>query len=652
MLCRRFEGKTAIPGAALLGAAFLLLSGNPLVAQELPGGIVRMIETQCEDGGGDPEALAEYFQYLIRHPLDINAAGREDLESFPLLTPFMVSSLLEYRSEFGTVASAGELAMVDGFDAASVEEILPFVTFGPATERNGGSMAKDAGRLDLSGKLTLRTKLDIEREGEEPGGLPVPIYVKCRAVLGDRWSAGFTLESDRGERGFPDFYSFHVGAEDIPLSRDGRYRLESAVLGDFSLRFGQGLVLWNSFSLSGLSSPASSMRREGGVTPYTSSDENRYFHGVGITMGFPAGIRASVFYSDNGQDARIEGEYFVTKPEDGIHDTDALREARDALREKVLGMNFSWRGTWIKAGVTAAAYRYSHLDGRRKSYYNEHLRYDGWWGNASMDWLLSYKGLLVFGEAALDRKGAFAGLAGAVHSFPSQLEVSLLYRYYSPRYIATHAGAYCRSNVNNEHGVSTALRWSPLMNITFSTSLEYTYFPAARFGVREPSSSLKGAVDCEWTVSVLHSLYVKVSGTYDNGRDTRLLRLRLGYGYGRETGFGAAARLEGCFAGGSAGGLLYQEGRYSTHSGKLRVALRLTLFCIEDWDARIYCYESDMPGTFSVPAYYGKGAGLYAVLAYKPVRWLNINFKCSLTRYFSDPGKDNLGLRLQVSLPF
>lgn len=611
-----------------------------------------MIETQCEDGGGDPEALAEYFQYLIRHPLDINAAGREDLESFPLLTPFMVSSLLEYRSEFGTVASAGELAMVDGFDAASVEEILPFVTFGPATERNGGSMAKDAGRLDLSGKLTLRTKLDIEREGEEPGGLPVPIYVKCRAVLGDRWSAGFTLESDRGERGFPDFYSFHVGAEDIPLSRDGRYRLESAVLGDFSLRFGQGLVLWNSFSLSGLSSPASSMRREGGVTPYTSSDENRYFHGVGITMGFPAGIRASVFYSDNGQDARIEGEYFVTKPEDGIHDTDALREARDALREKVLGMNFSWRGTWIKAGVTAAAYRYSHLDGRRKSYYNEHLRYDGWWGNASMDWLLSYKGLLVFGEAALDRKGAFAGLAGAVHSFPSQLEVSLLYRYYSPRYIATHAGAYCRSNVNNEHGVSTALRWSPLMNITFSTSLEYTYFPAARFGVREPSSSLKGAVDCEWTVSVLHSLYVKVSGTYDNGRDTRLLRLRLGYGYGRETGFGAAARLEGCFAGGSAGGLLYQEGRYSTHSGKLRVALRLTLFCIEDWDARIYCYESDMPGTFSVPAYYGKGAGLYAVLAYKPVRWLNINFKCSLTRYFSDPGKDNLGLRLQVSLPF
>ena len=67
MLCRRNEGKTVIKsGAALLGAAFLLLSGSPLEAQKLPGGIVRLIETQCEDGGGDPEALAEYFMELTR----------------------------------------------------------------------------------------------------------------------------------------------------------------------------------------------------------------------------------------------------------------------------------------------------------------------------------------------------------------------------------------------------------------------------------------------------------------------------------------------------------------------------------------------------------------------------------------------------------
>lgn len=653
MLCRRNEGKTVIKsGAALLGAAFLLLSGSPLEAQELPGGIIRLIEMQCEDGGGDPEALAEYFMNLMERPLNLNSADREVLESFPLLTPFMVASLLEYRREYGAVASAGELALVDGFDAAAVQEILPFVTFGSEKGKGEESPAGSRRRIRLSGRLTMRSKYDIEREGEVADGLPVPLYARFGIELNRRWSAGFTLESDRGERGFPDFYSFHIGARGISLSDDGRYTLESAVIGDYSLRFGQGLVLWNSFSLSGLSSPSAAIRREGGVGPYTSSDENRYFHGAGVTFGLPAGIRASFFYSNNGQDARVEGDYFVTKPEDGIHDSDALREARDALREELAGANFSWRCDWLKAGLTAAAYRYDRLDGRRTSYYNEHLRYDGWWGNASLDWLISVKGLRIFGEAALDRHLAFAGIAGAVCPLSSSMEVSLLYRYYSPRYIATHAGAYCRSNVNNEHGASAAVRWSPRRDIAVSSSLEYTYFPGARFGVREPSSSIKGYVDCEWAVSESHTLYAKVSGTYDSGRGTRLLRLRLGYSCGREAGFTAAARLEGSCAGEALGGLLYQEGGYRSPSGKWRLSVRATLFWAEDWDARIYCYESDMPGTFSVPAYYGKGTGLYAVLTYRPAVWLNVNFKCSVTKYFGNPGKDELGLRLQVSLPF
>lgn len=151
---------------------------------------------------------------------------------------------------------------------------------------------------------------------------------------------------------------------------------------------------------------------------------------------------------------------------------------------------------------------------------------------------------------------------------------------------------------------------------------------------------MKGALECSWAVADLHTLYARVSGTFDNGRDTRLLRLRLGYEYGGEAGFGAVSRIEGSCAGGSAGILLYQEGRYNTFSGKFRMGLRLTFFCTDDWDSRIYCYEGGIPGTFSVPAYYGKGTGLHAVATYKPVRWLNVHFRCSLIRYFSNPDKD------------
>lgn len=38
--------------------------------------------------------------------------------------------------------------------------------------------------------------------------------------------------------------------------------------------------------------------------------------------------------------------------------------------------------------------------------------------------------------------------------------------------------------------------------------------------------------------------------------------------------------------------------------------LRFTLFRIDDWDDRIYVYERDAPGSFNVPAYYGRGLSI------------------------------------------
>ena len=493
-------GKTTGYRAALLGAAFLLSTagGEGLGAQELPQEIVRLIETQAENGGGDPDGMVEYFTELLDRPIDLSMADMATLEACPLFTPFMTVSLLEYRREYGPVSSAAELALVDGFSPAVVELLQPFVTFGCVG--SGGGQSRELKWYEkFSGKWTVRSKMDLERGGGFPDeGFPVPFYSRLRVDFEDRCSAGLTLENDRGERSFPDFCSFFISVQNLPLTKDGRFRLEAAVAGDFSLRFGQGLVLWNSFSMSGLSSPSAAVRRDGAVRPYTSSDENNYFHGAAMTFGFPGGVRASVFYSNNGADAAVEGEYFTSLPDDGLHDTDARRQGRNALREEVAGGNVSWRNSWFKAGVTAAAYRYDRLDGRRTSYYNEHLRYDGWWGNAGADFLLSLKGVRVFGEAAADFGGAFAVIGGAVWPLSASVEASLVYRYYSPLYIATHAGSYSRSNVNNEHGVSVALRWSCGSGVAVSASAEYTHFPWARFGVREPSDCLKAYVDCQW----------------------------------------------------------------------------------------------------------------------------------------------------------
>jgi hypothetical protein len=54
------------------------------------------------------------------------------------------------------------------------------------------------------------------------------------------------------------------------------------------------------------------------------------------------------------------------------------------------------------------------------------------------------------------------------------------------------------------------------------------------------------------------------------------------------------------------------------------IYLRVTGFSVSAWDARIYCYERDAPGTFSVPAYNGRGLAFSAVgsLKFRPFRTL------------------------------
>lgn len=58
----------------------------------------------------------------------------------------------------------------------------------------------------------------------------------------------------------------------------------------------------------------------------------------------------------------------------------------------------------------------------------------------------------------------------------------------------------------------------------------------------------------------------------------------------------------------------YAEGGYKS---KLSAYLRFSLFKIDDWPDRIYVYERDAPGSFNVPAYYGRGLSASIVASYK-----------------------------------
>lgn len=83
--------------------------------------------------------------------------------------------------------------------------------------------------------------------------------------------------------------------------------------------------------------------------------------------------------------------------------------------------------------------------------------------------------------------------------------------------------------------------------------------------------------------------------------------------------------------------------------GKLRAWLRWTLFKVENWDDRIYVYERDAPGSFNVPAYYGKGWSISAYAAFKPVARHSFYTRVSYIAYpwMTDPKLSRIEVKLQ-----
>jgi myo-inositol-hexaphosphate 3-phosphohydrolase len=63
----------------------------------------------------------------------------------------------------------------------------------------------------------------------------------------------------------------------------------------------------------------------------------------------------------------------------------------------------------------------------------------------------------------------------------------------------------------------------------------------------------------------------------------------------------------------------------------------MPLFTVNDYEARIYSYEADIPGIFSSAMYYRNGMRAYLLIKYQVSDKLAVFFKTGRTEYFSAP---------------
>lgn len=441
-----------------------------------------------------------------------------------LLTEYQIATLADYRATSGDILSWEELILVDGFGREAVEALKPFLSL--ESRRLPGSADTVRTRAEALVRTTLKN-----------------VGAKAK-VTGDHWRIGGAWRS-------PD-WTAHAEAD----TRFGRF-----VLGDFNVRYGEGLAQWSGFSMESLSTVDAFIRRSSGIAPvwsYTSSSVHR---GAAYEYG-------------------------------GRH----WRTSAWGTLAKSFGAHGEYLDRWGHAGGTLA---WSHSEGL----------------SASLECRCNLRGIDGSAEVAY-RNQAFAGKASARWKVGENGKLATQLRFLPSKFSGKKNGEYALAAGYSLQGG----RWVGLAGRTgfgssvplykLSVTLDAALVPLA--GVDPRRLQVRGYATWDWQMASAWSVALRLTERYRNYENSRTdLRLDTKFAIGPWL---SVLRFEAVRC--EAWGLLtYLEGGYKNEV--LSAYLRLVAFDVDKWDDRIYCYERDAPGTFSVPAYYGRGLSASLVAGYK-----------------------------------
>lgn len=493
--------------ASLLLAAALSLT--PESDADVMEAAARLSGAACVEDLSEDDA--ERCSELAAHPVDLNASSVRRLMATGLFTRYQAASLADYISRNGDILSLAELASVDGIGRQTA--------------------------LDLSHFISLRSAL-------LPGELRKNrFHAENRTDISWKTS-GFGL-SDKLEAGWGP-YRATLAYKEKTLKGWGvsaEWRKAALCIGDYNVRYGQGLLLWTGMTMTGVPTAASLCRSATGVRPANSFNPSGHFRGAAASaeIGRRFGISA---FAD--MERRFGGHLeFTTR-----------------------------RGTY---GIGAYGSPQNMA--------------------ASADWLASLGKWTIFGEAAADiRTGGSAAVAGIRFEPGWKKTLTVLVRSYSPRYGSAASGPVrSSSKASDEQAVSAGLslpwlEWTsdaarhPSKGTSqYKTRLQLHRDYCLKLLTIKPSVLLQARCRPE------DASRWRVEGRFDLGleRGPFLTHFRCDFVRCSQWAW-----------------MWYLEAGYN---GVLAAYLRFELFKADEWNDRIYVYERDGLGSFNVPALYGRG---------------------------------------------
>jgi hypothetical protein len=511
---------------------------------------------------------------------------------------------------------------------------------------------------EKAGYLNYPDSILEESPNKQYLGSPDKIYVRYRNQYKDRISWGVTAEKDAGEEFFRgsqtqgfDFYSGHVFAKKL-------WKFESLALGDYQVKFGQGLTMWSGFAMGKTPNVFSGRRNAQVLRPYTSVNESLFLRGGGFTIG-SKNIQFTGFASYKNVDANLNNADTLESIFDagfssfqisGYHRTPGEIEDKNRVKEFITGGEFSYAFNNFRIGLSAVYTSYDVPLNASLKTYNKFKFNSGDLVTAGINYKWFYHKMSFFGEFATSENFKGGMINGVAWHADPKLDLMIIHRYYDKAFQSIYSAGFGESSDNTgENGVYIGAQLRVNKRMSLSAYYDQFNFTYLKWLTDDLSQGRDFFAQADFVISRNSNFYIRfknkiternskeeVDGIRDQV-DLSRTTLRFNFDHRINSQWSLQSRVEWVSfmfdTERSQGILLFQDIQFSFKKIPLKLYTRYAIFDAENYDARLYAYENDLLYVFSIPSYYNKGIRTYFMLRYEITSKIDLWIRYGLWSY-------------------
>lgn len=604
-----------------------------------------LLENQEEES--DRSDLELSLKEWIKHPINLNKVSYEDLDALFFLTPNQKQQIIRHREKFGHFISKYELQAVSGLDANSISLLNQFCKF---DEQLVTSHATAAEKLK-AGDHTIM--LQHRREFTQPENIPKQyvgsqdyLSIRYRFQYKTNWYLGFSFEKDPGEKWglVGDFQTIH-------LFYKGSKLLKTLALGDFHANFGTGLSMGSSHFSGKSSLVFQTQILQNGISPSRSLSEMGFLRGIGISLGKKnkqlaiwlsgSPVSASIF-----TDSILQVNYLSGVLLSGLHRTPQELAKKNAAIQQNYGFHFTLlKPTWQLGFILQKKEIINHASLTSLNNIHNLLNlqintYASTFGSKQI------KNINLQYELALQNWKEKAFIIKAIIPIHSKLDGLILYRNYDAKYTNSAANGWSSLGIlGNEMGLYWAFIFKPTRKHSISLFADTYNTKSATFQKFKPAmgsdffisyqQSFTKTFQLEARYRYINSEKNKSSQFEDPmiqliSLDKHQIRFQINdqfhesWKYQFRIEWVKAQNNTGKWANGS---FIYYDINYQPKNSQWRFRTRYCLYQVEDYAARLYMSESDLPLNFANKMLHKNGFYCYFLSSLKLNKLTDIYIK-------------------------